>query len=166
MEYRQQLVAIAESLASQPLTSGRSVEFLYEPFAEEDGRGFDWCAAFVFHCVVAAGFPFPARWPVGARCSFAGVWGWVDWARSSDCLSKPHQDPVAGDLVVFDDLLGEGPCDHIGIIVTQEGRELVVAEGNVGGISGLFDRPIDPTIMGWIRLPEPKMIRQQLDAAR
>lgn len=107
----------------RPFTAGRDPD-------ELSGR---WCAAFVYECCRCAGLALPIRHP-GASCRFCAVLAWLEWARIQAVL---HLGPVAeigrGDLVVYDDLLGGGPHDHIGVVLAVSADTLRVAEGNANG---------------------------------
>jgi hypothetical protein len=157
------LASMAERLALRPFgASGRrgdpSLAPLYAPF-EFDGNGFDWCAAFVYHVCVCAGFRIPPRPQGSVRCSLAGVLGWLDWSKlreNRNYYSARHRTfrPRPGDLVLFDNLLGQGRCDHIGVVLSVSGAYLRTAEGNVNGRSGVFRRARDNKVRGYIRLTE------------
>jgi hypothetical protein len=62
---RQLLAEIAEELAQRPLVGnerkcGPDVAPLLSYFPREDmTEGFDWCAAFVYHCCLEAGLELP-----------------------------------------------------------------------------------------------------------
>ena len=99
------------------------------------------------------------RHPSPVRCSFAGVWAWVDWAelpvhRFYFSAGDPAFHPRRGDLVIFDDLLGQGLCDYMGVVLRARGKTLLTAEGCVESKSGIFERLRDRTIRGYIRIPE------------
>ena len=44
-----------------------------------------WCAAFVYYCVIKAGYDLPVKYPSEAvSCNFAGVKAWEEWAKLSE----------------------------------------------------------------------------------
>jgi len=93
-----------------------------------------WCAAFVYHCCMEAGFVLPMRHPL-VSCRFPAVKAWLDWARLPETeffhYAKDETfTPGRGDLVVYDGLLSDGPHDHIGIVLSVDGDTMLVAEGN------------------------------------
>jgi hypothetical protein len=63
---REALARIADELARRPLRgdkhkAGADLSPILAHFTRKDPRvGFDWCAAFVYHCCVEAGFEIPA----------------------------------------------------------------------------------------------------------
>lgn len=161
---RETLARIAETLARKPLRGDRDqagvdLAPILDHFVRTNPRiGFDWCAAFVYHCCVEAGFDIPAQPPKPVRRSMAGVSAWLQWAKLPEnrcCYSaKNHAfTPQRGDLVVFDDLLGNGPHDHIGVVLAAQEHELTTAEGNVDNASGIFTRRRGQTVRDYIRIP-------------
>jgi len=157
------LASVSEQLAKRPFDdsrgrNSRAFKALYAPFtAIGDGAEFDWCAAFVYHACTRAGIALPARPDGPLRGSLAGVFGWMDWAKLPEnrCYYAARNQtfrPRRGDLVVFENLLGEGPCDHIGVVLSVRLNELRTAEGNVEGQSGVFRRKRNSKIRGYIRV--------------
>jgi len=164
MNKRNKLAATAEKIARRPIADGRngiSTELrpILAPFLNEsDGKRFDWCSAFVYYCCIQAGINLPSRHPEPVRCSFAGAWGWVDWAKlpgNRFYFSARNVSffPMRGDLVVFDNLLNQGVCDHIGVILSCGKFAFRTAEGNVDGISRVMRRDRDRKVRGFIRIP-------------
>jgi len=119
--------------------------------------GFDWCCAFVYYCCLQAGFTFPVK-PIESHRSTLGVVKvWCDWAdlcenRFYHAADAVEFIPEVGDIVLFDRLLENVELDHIGIVVGIEQEGLVTAEGNVTNKSGVFYRPFNEQINGYIRL--------------
>ncbi len=130
--------------------------------------GFAWCGVFVHYCTRQAGYAIPYQ-PIPNHPTLALVRAWYDWAILPGNLfwrdAKAYR-PVAGDLVVFRQLL-EGQKDfcHIGVVVEVNFAKNVLfsAEGNVvftlsDGASGrrteLKERAMDHHIQGYIALPE------------
>ncbi len=161
---RDALACIAEGLARKALRgdhnkAGADLTQILSHFTRKNPEvGFDWCAAFVYHCCVKAGFVIPARYPEPVRYSFAAVPAWLQWAKLPGhrfyFSARNHAfSPCRGDVVVFDNLLGNGRHDHIGIILSVKGGELVTAEGCVANVSGVFRRPRGPRVRGYIRIP-------------
>ena len=169
LDRREHLARIAERLARTPLKgddrkAGTELEPLLAHFQSDRksaDEGFDWCDAFVYRCVQETGYDLPPRHPNPAvSCSFAGVKAWVEWASLPDTEyffepSDVGRSPHRGDLVVFDDLLGEGPNDHIGVVVRTFGDEIETAEGNFDNASGIFRRSLEEHIRGFIRIGAP-----------
>lgn len=121
-------------------------------------QGYDWCCAFVYWCCQQAGYEIPIRSSLDSRYTLAAVGNWVVYADDQriwkDCRIAEYV-PFPGDLVVFDKLLSGDLLDHIGIVLSCdfEGRLLETAEGNVRGATGVFKRPMDETIRGYVCLP-------------
>lgn len=115
-----------------------------------------WCAAFVYYCCIQAGYDFPIRPKECASCNLAGCGAWEEWAKadnrigwlSSACLPQP------GDIVIYDKVFENKPHDHMGIVVEVYDRAILAAEGNLGNVSGLVERPRDGHIRGYISLPD------------
>ncbi|WP_054028892.1 CHAP domain-containing protein [Bacillus sp. FJAT-28004] len=117
-----------------------------------------WCAAFVYHCCRLAGLHLPIRYPNGV-CRFAGVAAWLEWAQLPETgfLHKDGHDgftPQRGDIVIYDKLLSDDPHDHIGIILSCEDTQVLVAEGNRDNqnYSDVFYRERHRFILGYIRI--------------
>jgi hypothetical protein len=123
---------------------------------EADGL---WCAAFVYHCCMEAGFRFPSR-PEGCKSgSLAGCSAWEEFAiRDPHILYHKGDDfsPQPGDIVLYDYVFCQQEHDHIGIVLEADAQHLLAAEGNCppGNVSGLVYRARDKHIRGYIRLPE------------
>lgn len=115
-----------------------------------------WCAAFVYYCCITAGYRFPVRPGECVSCSLAGCAAWEEWAKadprigwlSNTCLPQP------GDIVIFDRVFEDKPHDHIGIVVEVRGDRILTAEGNLGNVSGVVERPRDEHIRGYVSLPD------------
>jgi len=115
-----------------------------------------WCAAFVYYCCAAAGYRFPVRPKECVSSNLAGCGAWEEWAKTdprigwlpATCLPQP------GDIVVFDRVFENKPHDHIGIVVEVRPNSILTAEGNLGNVSGVVERPRDKHIRGYISLPD------------
>lgn len=161
---RQRVAALAEELASQPLVgsqqkSGPDVFPLlrYFPGATPE-EGFDWCAAFVYHCLRSAGLLLPIRHQL-VSCRFAAVLAWLEWAQLPEVaayhpVAEPGFLPARGDLIIFDRLVSDAVHDHIGVVLATDGDSLLTAEGNVENRSGVFRRHPHHQVNGFIRLPQ------------
>jgi hypothetical protein len=160
---RSLLARIAEELASRPLIGndhkcGPDLYPLLLPFPRPDMNvGFDWCAAFVYHCCLTAGINLPMKYPAPVQFRFAAVPAWLQWAQLPEIgfYSPAIGSAFAakrGDIVVFDDILGNGPHDHIGIVLRRRGDTLLTAEGNVDNRSGVFSRHRTEKVNGYIRI--------------
>ncbi|MGG3510111.1 CHAP domain-containing protein [Paenibacillus sp. FSL W8-0187] len=162
MSRRQILAKIAEELASRPLIGnkdkyGPDLEPILRCFPRDNPNiGFDWCAAFVYHCCTEAGVKLPVRYPEPVSRNFAWVEAWLEWGQiysfyhhKSDQSFLPDQ----GDLIIFDNILGNGLNDHIGVVVKIEQGKIITAEGNYYNKSGIFQRTIEQ-INGYIRIDD------------
>lgn len=115
-----------------------------------------WCAAFVYYCCTAAGYRIPVRPKECVSCNLAGCGAWEEWAKADNrigllprtCLPQP------GDIVIFDKVFENKAHDHIGIVVEDRGGFILTAEGNLGNVSGLVERPKDSHIRCYISLPD------------
>lgn len=117
-----------------------------------------WCAAFVYHCCRQAGFVLPIRYPNGIH-RFAGVGAWLEWAQLPETgfFRYDKQDgftPQRGDIVIYDKLLSDQSHDHIGIVLSGNEKEILVAEGNRDNknYSSIFHRERRHRILGYIRI--------------
>lgn len=162
MTRREQIAKIAEELAARPLIGneqkyGPDLVPILRYFPREDPEvGFDWCAAFVYHCCLEAGLTLPVRHPAPVTRNFAWVSVWVEWGELNG-FYHPADDPFfipeRGDLIIFDNLLGNGPNDHIGVVTHREHGRLITAEGNYLNRSGIFDRT-KAALTGFIRIAD------------
>lgn len=162
MSRRKILAEIAEGLALRPLIGnedkcGPDLEQILSYFPRENPSiGFDWCAAFVYHCCIEAGVKLPVRYPEPVSRNFAWVEAWLEWGQLfgfyhqiSDLSFVPEQ----GDLIIFDNILENGPNDHIGVLLRTEQDKIITAEGNFYNKSGIFQRTQDQ-INGYIRIDQ------------
>lgn len=156
---------IAEELARKELKGnarkgGPDLQPMLRHFTDDPEEGFDWCAAFVYHCVHLAGYPFKPRYTeFEGRPCLAAVGEWIRWDRATghgfyraatdDCF-----DLRRGDIVLYDDIVPNGPHDHIGVVLSVGDGAMLVAEGNVDNQSGVFVRSTADNINGRIRLPD------------
>ena len=115
-----------------------------------------WCAAFVYYCCMQAGYRFPIRPKECVSCNLAGCGAWEEWAKADNrvgwlantCLPQP------GDIVIYDKVFENKVHDHIGIVVEVRESSILAAEGNLGNMSGVVERPRDGHIRGYISLPD------------
>ena len=162
MSRRETLAAVAEQLASKPLIGnehkyGPDLEPILRYFPREDPHiGFDWCAAFVYHCCIEAGIKLPVRYATPVTRNFAWVEAWMEWGQLYGFyhpISERSFVLARGDLIVFDNVVENGPNDHIGIVVRREGEYIITAEGNYYNRSGIFQRKLEQ-INGYIRIDD------------
>jgi len=157
------LASIAEDLASTPRRgdenkSGPDVYPLIRYFPGATlTQGFDWCASFVYHCCMEAGFVLPIKYPDPVPCRFAAVKAWLIWAQLPETgffTSRGDRGfmPQRGDIVIFDNIVSGGPHDHIGVVLGSDGETLTTAEGNVDNRSGIFTRHHHEKVNGFIRI--------------
>lgn len=115
-----------------------------------------WCAAFVYYCCIRAGYKLPVRPKECVSCNLAGCGAWEEWAKAdprigwlgNTCLPQP------GDIVIFDRVFENKPHDHMGIVLEARKDSILTAEGNLGNVSGVVERPRDGHIRGYISLPD------------
>ena len=122
---------------------------------EADGL---WCAAFVYYCCRKAGFDIPYRPGECKTCHLAACAGWEEFA-AGDPRIEYHKGaeafiPEAGDIVIYDRVFENREHDHIGIVLEKRQHTILAAEGNVGNISGIVERPVDGHIRAYIRIPD------------
>lgn len=166
-DLRERLAATAEQWAAKPLIGnehkyGPDLEPILRYFPREHSDiGFDWCAAFVYHCCMESGLELPVRYAPPVSRNFAWVEAWMEWAEHYGFYHKAGESnfvPERGDLIIFDDLLGNGPNDHIGVVIRAEADRLITAEGNYHNRSGIFDRTGVP-VNGYIRIADTYEVR-------
>ena len=117
-------------------------------------RGFDWCGAFVYYCCRQAGFTFSGRPSDILPGTFAAVFIWPMWATmpKNNFGIPATETPEPGDIVVFNHLLEDVDCDHVGVVISVQDTVIETAEGNVKNRSGLFRRQRNNHIHSYIRL--------------
>ena len=119
-----------------------------------------WCAAFVYHCCIEAGFAIPCSPDQCVTCNLAGCGGWEEFALGDPRLEyhKPGDGfhPGPGDIVLFDRVFCGEEHDHIGIVLEARDGALITAEGNTldDNISRIMRRPMDAHIRAYIRIPD------------
>ncbi|WP_245864096.1 CHAP domain-containing protein [Paenibacillus donghaensis] len=118
----------------------------------------NWCAAFVYHCCMQAGFQLPIRYPNGMY-RLAGVGAWLEWAQLPETgfFYGDGQNgfiPQRGDIVIYDQLLSDDSHDHTGIVLACGDKEILIAEGNRDNqnYSSVFYRDRWHCILGYIRI--------------
>lgn len=164
MQKREKLARVAETLALKPFhgnTMGLKsnlkpiTDDFTGPRSDFEGK---WCASFVYHCCVLAGFDIPPSYPSRTFGSFAGVAAWLGWAKLP-CNRFYHSarnssfSPARGDIVIYDRVFDPGPHDHMGIVLEVSDRRIRVAEGNVNDLSVVVERDRNRHIRGYIRIP-------------
>ncbi len=118
-----------------------------------------WCAAFVYHACITAGFQIPFSPEECTVCSLAGVPAWEELAKKDPRIGyhlPSGFEPQPGDIVLYDHVFCRQPHDHIGIVIENHPDHILAAEGNIGNtnVSGLIRRKKDEHIRCYIRLPE------------
>lgn len=117
-----------------------------------------WCAAFVYHCCLLAGFEIPYSPEECVSCSLAGCGGWDEYARGDErIVYHPGNDgflPLPGDIVIFDRVFNGREHDHIGIVLKASSDQITTAEGNIENASRIVTRARDGHIRAFIRLPD------------
>lgn len=163
---RHVLAETAKELALSPLhgyVDGKESNLLslVQHFRRWDVQKADrlWCAAFVYHACVTAGFQIPFSPEECTVCSLAGVPAWEELAKKDPRIGyhlPAGFEPQPGDIVLYDHVFCNQPHDHIGIVIENHPDHIIAAEGNIGdtNISGLIRRKKDEHIRWYIRLPE------------
>lgn len=118
-----------------------------------------WCAAFVYHACITAGFQLPFSPDECTVCSLAGVPAWEELAQKDERIDYHLPDgftPKPGDIVLYDRVFCHQPHDHIGIVIENHPDHIIAAEGNIENTntSGLIKRIKDHHIRCYIRLPD------------
>ena len=157
---RQLLVEIAEKLAIKPIIGnehqfGPDIEPLLQYFDRPNKQiGFPWCAAFVYHCSIQAGFDLPVK-DLRIKNRFASVYAWLEWSKLQGyyySVTDIKFVPERGDLIIYDDIDGNGPHDHIGVVLSTQEDYVFTAEGNVKNRSGIFKRNRFIHVNGYVRI--------------
>jgi hypothetical protein len=164
---KKQLVQFAYEEASLRLKgtsekAGREIEKFLSPFRKVLGKsdpryldvrfGADWCAAFVFYVVLKAGYKLKVTPFKNKRGTFGLVGIWFEWAVLEGKFKEKSYEPEPGDLVLYDKILSDSELDHIGIVLANNGRCLLTAEGNINNMTGIFKREKHNKIRGYISL--------------
>ncbi len=133
---------------------------IIKPFSEWTIEEADsnWCAAFVYHCCILAGFDIPVRPKECVSCVLAGCIAWEEWAMNDGRIAYHRADtsyePAGGDIVLFDNVFCNSEHDHIGIVLENNQSSIMVAEGNINNISGILERKKDSHIRAYISIPD------------
>ena len=162
---RNKLAIIARKEAEKPYNGKmsncaptiQSIVSLFPKWSVDEADGL-WCAAFVYYCVILAGFQIPVR-PKESSCSLAGCGAWEEWAQADSRIKYYSGNgnafhPAAGDIVLFDRVFDNTEHDHIGIVLENNDEYIVTAEGNVGNISRILEHKKDGHIRAYIRIPD------------
>lgn len=165
MRNRAKLAAIAREEAEKPyygklnncVPNIQDIAALFPKWSVDEADGL-WCAAFVYHCVILAGFKIPVR-PKESSCSLAGCVAWEEWAKADsriECHSGNEKafKPAAGDIVLFDRVFNNMEHDHIGIVLENYDDYIITAEGNVENVSRILERKKNVQIRAYIRIPD------------
>lgn len=160
-----ELAKIAEDLALYPFHGdvdgeGANIAPMIAHFPKWNVKAADdaWCAAFVYHCALLAGYEIPYSPEECVTCSLAGCGGWEEFAKGDSRVGYYMESadfaPLAGDIVIYDRTVSEKEHDHIGIVLKAAENELVTAEGNIEKRSRIMTRRRDEHIRAYIRLPD------------
>ncbi len=115
-------------------------------------RGYDWCCAYVYFLLQKIGYPLSLTPLQNSQEHLGAVRVWYKWALQENKFIDIHDDAKPGDLVIFNYLTAPTEHDHIGIVVGNFEKYLITSEGNVNNSSGIFKRPKDNKICGYISL--------------
>ena len=162
---RNKLAAIARAEAEKPYNGKlnncppniQDIVALFPKWSVDEANGL-WCAAFVYHCVILAGFKIPVR-QKESSCSLAGCIAWEEWAQADSRIEYYNGNdntfqPAAGDIILYDRVFNNTEHDHIGIVLENYDGYIVTAEGNVGNISRISEHKKDGHIRAYIRIPD------------
>jgi len=167
MGTRQQLAFVAKAEAQRfyhgrVLKAGHNLHEIIQHFPDGHIDEFDgmWCAAFVYHCCVKAGYKIPYH-PSTCSCSLAGCKAWEELAKADeDIIYATTKDklftPAAGDIVLFDRVFMDTEHDHIGIVLKNCTSSIVIAEGNFNNVSAVVERAKNEHVRAYIRLTEAR----------
>lgn len=162
---RTKLAVIAREEAGKPyigrmnncVTNIQDIVALFPKWSVDEANGL-WCAAFVYHCVILAGFKIPVR-PKESSCSLAGCVAWEEWAQADNRIEYYSGNdnifkPGIGDIVLFDRVFNNMDHDHIGIVLENYDNYIITAEGNVENVSRILERKKNSHIRAYIRIPD------------
>lgn len=162
---RNRLAVIARAEAEKPYNGKlnncvpniQNIVKLFPKWSVDEANGL-WCAAFVYHCVILAGFKIPVR-PKESSCSLAGCVAWEEWAQVDSRIDYHSGNdnsfqPEAGDIVLFDRVFNNTDHDHIGIVLENYDGYIITAEGNVENVSRILERKKNSHIRAYIRIPD------------
>lgn len=122
----------------------------------------------VLRSALESDIALPLRLPHTAKkvadTRFACVVAWYEWGEENGyChFEKDGFLPERGDIVIYNNIIPKEHkhenstwCDHIGIVLSVDGKYLTVAEGNVDNrnMSGIVHRKRDETIGCYLRIP-------------
>lgn len=119
-----------------------------------------WCAAFVYHCCVEAGFRIPYSPDECRTCSLAGCGGWEEFAMGDPRIEYHRRGeaftPAPGDVVIYDRVFIDREHDHIGVVLEVREGTILSAEGNYAdtNASAIVERPLDEHIRAYISIPD------------
>lgn len=141
--------------------AGYEIEKFLAPFRKELGKsdprfldttfGADWCAAFVYYLVVKAGFDLDIKPFQNKRGTFGLVGIWFEWGVTEGRFRDIGYEPEPGDLILYDNLLSSSELDHMGIVLENQNKCCITAEGNVNNMTGIFKREKNNKIRGYIK---------------
>lgn len=162
---RNKLAVIAREEAEKPYNGKlnncapniQDIVALFPNWSVDEANGL-WCAAFVYRCVILAGFKIPVR-PKESSCSLAGCIAWEEWAQADSRIEYHNGNdntfqPAAGDIVLFDRVFNNTDHDHIGIVLENYDGYIITAEGNVENASRILERKRNFHIRAYIRIPD------------
>ena len=161
----EELARIAEKLALTPFHGNIEGEvsniaplIAHFPKWSAEAAEDAWCAAFVYHCVLLAGYEIPYSPEECVTCSLAGCGGWEEFAMGDERVGYYKEStsfvPREGDIVLFDRVFSGVEHDHIGVVLKASEDTLITAEGNMGKRSRIVTRKRDEYIRAFIRLPD------------
>ena len=162
---RNNLAVIAKTEAKKPYSGKlnncapniQDIVALFPKWSVDEANGL-WCAAFVYHCIILAGFKIPVH-PKESSCSLAGCVAWEEWAQTDSRIEYHSRNdknfqPAAGDIVLFDRVFNNTDHDHIGIVLENYDDYIITAEGNIENVSRILERKKNSHIRAYIRIPD------------
>lgn len=99
----------------------------------------EWCACFVSWCYAQAG----ASEPYFSGCTTGGM-GWFQ--SHGQWADRNYPDIAPGDAIFFD-WDGSGDCDHVGIVIGSDGRNVYTVEGNSGDACKYQTYPLGSSVI-------------------
>ncbi|WP_010300375.1 CHAP domain-containing protein [Candidatus Odyssella thessalonicensis] len=149
-------------LTGNACKAGPDIEKYLKVFRQALGRkdpkyldamvGYDWCCAYVHYLLQLIDVKLAIQPLTHSDWMLGAVRTWYLWARQENIFLPASQQAEPGDLVLFDQLIDQVELDHIGIVLQDKGDHILTSEGNYHNRSGIFIRPRNPTIRGYIRL--------------
>ena len=136
VNYAQEMAVLAKSLVGIGEPDGDDQFITY--YNSITGATFSvdttpWCAIFVTYVARKCGVPTSVI-PNFASCTTSRDSFWIPRNR---WYKRSGYNPKIGDLIYFD-YDGSGNCDHVGIVIDNDGTYVYVVEGNAKGGTNVY----------------------------